>query len=217
MFDVEAGINDWRVQIARERTLTDDSIAELEDHLRSAYRSHVAGGMLPQEAFRLARESLGTAEVIATEFRKVEGTGWRNLVRLGWVAFVVAFLLPVHEAGITLTDLDLREGLLPGVQAFLVALLDGDLPITTVSALTNFLMLATVWSLRSSSRKLTLLFAAGMFAATLTNAWWMTSMDTITELRAGYFAWCSSFAVVGTGLAMRARYLARPPVREVTA
>ena len=118
--------------------------------------------------------------------------------------FVVAWLTPVHEYGTTLA-----QGGVPGWEAFRVALAPvWHLPefetstwywstVTVVSALTNFLFVAALahvlWRPGIHGRTVFGL----LVAATVINAavWFVFSNDR-GDLRAGYFLWVASFAVL---------------------
>ncbi len=188
---------------------------ELEDHLCSTYHAHLERGTAPGHAFATALRALGSVEQVSSEYRKVRSTTWLRLLKSSWAVFAVAFLLPVADGGITLLDPDLGEGLLPGFQAIRVALEEGGW--STFSALTNLMMLATMWRVSGLGRRP--IFALGMvaLASALLNGWWLTEMDPISDLRAGYYMWWASFGLASTGLLMRARALCGSSIRALLA
>jgi len=131
--------------------------------------------------------------------------------------FAVSWFLPVHRGGITLADLDWGEGLLPGVQALLVAFDYGESFFGVASALTNLLMVATFWRISDAGRPRATLSAAFLIAAMALNLWWLVEADPANDLLAGYYAWAASFGVAGSGLLLRARALPDPGSRDLIA
>lgn len=125
-------------------------------------------------------------------------------IRLALFVYVVAWFLPVIKDGQTLAD-----GVLPGWQAFAVALdVHGESNssdpsarlISRVSALTNGVMVLGVIVLvgaraRSAPAWLPWAFAA----ATLINTWWAWS-DNRSDLRIGYWTWLASFALMAAAV-----------------
>jgi len=216
MFDLETAVHAWRKGFARERAFTTADLDELEDHLRAAYELelHLDPGLAPATAFACASATLGTPADLSGEFAKVEGKAWRRLVRTGWAVYVLAFFLPVAKYGITLGQGNLREGLLPGIQAFLVALRGSDDVVGIASALTNLVMILTFRRISDAGRHLVGLLAALVLAAMVLNLWWLVAMDQVSDLYAGYWAWIASFELVGTGLLLRARALPEAPTSE---
>jgi hypothetical protein len=209
MFDLDGAVRAWRRDFARERAFTTADLDELEDHLRAAYEVELDldPGLAPARAFTCACETLGTATDLSSEFAKVEGKAWRLLVRTGWAVYGLAFFLPVARYGITLGQGDVHDGLLPGVEALLLAL-KGAGGITGIfSALTNLVMFLTFRRITEAGRSRVGLLAALMLAATVLNLWWLFAVDQASDLYAGYYAWLASFELVGTGLALRARAL----------
>lgn len=214
MFDLDGAVHAWRREFARERSFATSDLDELEDHLRAAYdvELDLNPGLAPARAFAHACETLGTVDTLSCEFAKVEGKGWRRLLRAGWLVYAVAFFLPVARYGITLGQGDFHEGLLPGFQAFLVAITGDGGVVGILSALTNLVMLTTFLTFRRISdagRDRVWLLTALMLVATILNLWWLFEVDPVSELYVGYYAWLASFGIAGTGLAMRARALPR--------
>ncbi len=204
MFDLDAAIRTWREELTSLRSLSNSDLDELEDHVCCAYGSLVGRGVEPRRAWALARGGLGAPATLSAEFRKAEGTMWRRLLTAGWAMFVLSFLLPVDRNGVTLFHTTLRDGVLPGIQAFLIALRYSG-ALGAASALTNLAMPLTMWRIRDRGRTSLLALMGAAVVAFLLNASWLVSADPITDLRAGYFLWWSSFGLVATGLALRAR------------
>ncbi len=206
MFDLDAAVRRWRDELAGHRSLSAADLDELEDHVRCAYDSLVGRGVEAAEAWALAREGIGAPADLSAEFRRADGVVWRRLLGVGWAMFALSFFLPVHRYGDTLFHVSLGDGLLPGIQALLVALQGGVYGIA--SALTNALMLLTAWKVSDRGRAQVAALAWATTAAFLLNAAWLWSFDTfLVDLRVGYFAWWTSFGVVAAALTLRAHAL----------
>ena len=220
MFDLDAAVRGWRAGFARERSFTNADLDELEDHLRAAYEVelHLDPGLAPAAAFEQARSVLGEPRALRGEFAKVEGRAWRWLLRAGWAAFALSWLLPVHRFGTNLLEWDLRAGLFPGVEALLVALTPGGGPFPVMSALTNVAMAATFWRISDAGRDRLTALGGLLLAAVVLNLWWVAAWaDSPADLLAGYWAWTASFGTAGSGLLLRARTLPEPAPRDALA
>ena len=121
--------------------------------------------------------------------------------------FVISFVLPLHASGITIFDTTIGDGVVPGVQAFLIALQGEAGPVGVLSALTNVLMVLTFWKLAGRGRRTITALAPVMIGAALLNGWWLLEVNRVNELLIGYYLWWASFGFVATGLVMRARAL----------
>ena len=214
MFELDSALREWR-KTARRYSLSATELDELEDHLCSTYFAHVERGTVPGEAFATALQALGEVEHVSSEYRKVRSLSWLRLLKASWAAFAVAFLLPVADGGITLLHPDLGEGLLPGFQAIRVALEEGGW--STFSALTNALMLATMWRVSALGRMPISVLGMAVLASAFLNGWWLTEMNPISDLRVGYFLWWASFGLASAALLVRARALWRSSVRALLA
>ena len=213
MFDLDAALGAWRTAFARDRGFSTTDLDELEDHLRAAYEVelHLDPGLAPARAFDQARSVLGAPEELSGEYAKVAGKAWRWLLRAGWATFALAWFLPVHRFGNTLLEFEWKEGLLPGVEAFLLALTPGGGPIPVLSALTNLAMATTFWRIGDAGRQRAGALAGLLLASVVLNLWWVVVFaDQPSDLLAGYWAWTASFGIVGAGLALRARALPDP-------
>ena len=208
MFELDTAIRTWRNELARQQTLTKDDLDELEDHFRATFDDLVETGIDPQQAMALARRALGEPDDLATEFRKNDDPWWRRLIRGGWAMFAVSFVLPVHHWGITVFNTTIGDGVVPGVQAFLIALQGEAGPLGVISALTNVAMLLTFWKLAGRGSRSIVTIMMLMIGAALLNGWWLFEVDHVSELMIGYYTWWASFGAVATGLALRARALA---------
>ncbi len=214
MFDLDRAVQSWRWAFARERSFSTDDLDELEDHLRTAYELELelSPGLAPARAFAHACESLGRADALSGEFAKVAGRWWRRLLRVGHLAYGLSFLLPVARYGVTLSDWNLHQGGLPGIQAILVALASG--PVAAASALTNAAMLLTFWRIGNAGRRRVSWLAVLLGACAVLNLWWLALTRPTSDLFAGYYVWLGSFALTSAALAVRARALPANAGRE---
>jgi hypothetical protein len=217
MLDLDTAVRTWRHELALLQELTRDDLDELEDHFRATVGELVETGIAPDQAVALARHALGKPTEIATEYRKNDDPWWRRFVRAGWAMFAVSFMLPVHQAGITIFDTTLGDGVLPGVQAFLLALQGDAGTIGVISALTNVVVLMTLWRITSRDRRGVTVLAVLSVGATLLNGWWLMQFDTVSELMIGYYMWWAAFGTVASGLVVRARALTRRAAPAIAA
>lgn len=209
MFELDQAISRWRLDFHRRQALSSADLDELEDHLRAAYEVELmlAPALAPEHAFNLACESLGTPELIAREFSKVEGRAWRWLLRGGRVLFGLSFLLPVARYGITLGDLSFSDGLLPGVQAIILAIGGTGGPLGVLSGVTNLIILAAFGRIRNAGRRRVRLLAGLATFGVLLNLSWLWLIGTRSDLFVGYYTWLSSFGLTASALWLRARAL----------
>lgn len=209
MFSLELAVAKWRDDLAKEGSLSRKDLDELEDHLRFSYEAYIAGGLQPALAFESARDDIGTPAELFAEFSKMDDPLWRRLMTAGWSAFLVSFFLPVHKYGISLFKTDIFSGDVPGFEAFVYSVTGESGLIGTLSALTNLLLIGTMWKIADYGRTGIFTWTGIIMAATLLNLWWIT--EGIADLRPGYYLWCASFGTVASGLFLRARELAVAP------
>ncbi len=72
MFDLERAVADWRWRLRTRMQVSGETIAELEDHLRTQVETLGAGGLSQEEAFQTAVRRLGDESSVRSEFDKVE-------------------------------------------------------------------------------------------------------------------------------------------------
>lgn len=212
MFDLDGAVREWRREFANERSFSRHDLDELEDHLRAAYEVELVlnPAAAPARAFAGACETLGTAGALSEEFAKVGGRTWRRVLNAGWLLFAVSFFLPVARHGIRLVG-NFGDGLLPGIQALILAVGGFAGTLGVASGLTNLVMAATFWRIGDAGRIRVRVLALLMTLAVVLNLCWLVLGDDPSGLYAGYFAWLGSFGVVGTGLWLRSRLL---PARD---
>lgn len=210
MFDLDLAVLQWRRDFARARVFTGTDLDELEDHLRAAYdvELDLNPALAPARAFTYAVENLGTRGDLSGEFAKVSGKGRRRLLNAGRLLYIGSFFLPVVRYGATLRHMELNEGVLPGVQAFLVALLGGgNGAVGVLSALTNLLMAMAFVRQARAGRKRALTLSLALLGAGVLNLSWLVATGLVSDLYAGYYAWLASFGVTGAALLLHAREL----------
>jgi len=71
MFDLEEAIKAWKRDLAKNPTLEETYVAELEAALRDEVADRIRRGESPEEAFRRARSGMGEPKAIGAEFAKV--------------------------------------------------------------------------------------------------------------------------------------------------
>ena len=135
---------------------------------------------------------------------KVDST----VIGTGWFLYTASWFFQVLKDGATLS-----QGTLPGWEAFHTALfLEGvsASPVTKVwmvsSALTNFIMMASLVTLRTRSDAFKHALPWLMVLAGILNTWWFVTIgNDRADLRAGYYLWCVSFFVVAIGCFLNQR------------
>jgi len=100
-FDLNAAIGEWLESHARLPGFKPHNLRELEVHLRDSVAALQAQNLTPEESFMVARHRVGTPEVLAVEFGKVNRHAvW--LERAMWMlAGVQLFFLATGLARVT--------------------------------------------------------------------------------------------------------------------
>ena len=80
MFDLEKAVADWRWRLRTRMQISEETIAELEDHLRIQVEDLTISNMSPEEAFRVAVGRIGDEGVVRSEFDKVAPDDGRPLM-----------------------------------------------------------------------------------------------------------------------------------------
>jgi hypothetical protein len=73
MFNLELSIAEWRQQMRAAGVNTSDVLDELESHLRDEVAAQMRSGLNGQEAFEIAVQKIGAANVLQPEFTKTRG------------------------------------------------------------------------------------------------------------------------------------------------
>ncbi|MGI9174712.1 MAG: FtsX-like permease family protein [Rhodothermales bacterium] len=82
-FHLDKAIATWRERLRRDRAFLADDLDELETHLRDHIDRLVAVGLTERDAFKAARQRLGSDVQLASEYRKVR-FGRRKRARHVW-------------------------------------------------------------------------------------------------------------------------------------
>src|SRR6266536_3128673 len=119
MHELERRISEWRKTMMDADHVGQETLDELENHLRENADRLVRSGMTEAEAFQRAVTELGAAPAIASEFEKLDNCTWlpvKVILGIGAVtALAMAILLFVRfDAG--------RLSLLLASHVFLVTL-----------------------------------------------------------------------------------------------
>lgn len=100
MHNLEKSIAEWRETMMAAPGVSQETVDELETHLREEVNQLVRSGMAEPEAFQRAVTQLGGARTIASEFRKLDQPTWlpvKVITGIGIVAALgCAFLLIVR-------------------------------------------------------------------------------------------------------------------------
>lgn len=70
-FDLETAVQQWRQHLAGEPSVSEDSLVELEEHLRTAIDDLRSKELSAQEAHQIAAQRLGEPKAIGTEFQQI--------------------------------------------------------------------------------------------------------------------------------------------------
>lgn len=90
MPDLAARIADWRARMTAALPQEEETIAELEEHLREHIAALQRADKTPDEAFTLAQARLGEPVVLAREFDRVPRAWWPARILLLLLAAVLA-------------------------------------------------------------------------------------------------------------------------------
>jgi hypothetical protein len=126
----------------------------------------------------------------------LRATWSRNLLIAGWIQWVVSFFLPVTPS----LDSGTARDPVGGWETFRLCLEASGY--YSVSAATNFLLLATLFTGLVGGDKFVRFMRVAIAAALLTNLYWM-SIIRGGDLLIGYYAWLAAFALVAAGLLLR--------------
>lgn len=212
MFDLDRGVSAWRQRVERTSSLSPREVDELEDHLRARVELEMEldRALTPARAFRIARKGLGAPATLSREFAKAGMPRWRKLLATGWALFAISFFLPLWTSSTWPYPGDPQT--LPGWRALLL-FLDGRGPFETVSALTNLLMLATLFRGRRVRSLLERALPRLLLGCAAYNAchWlvWVAAGGSPWAMGIGYWVWVGSFVCVAAGFRLQAGGVAR--------
>lgn len=100
IYNLNAAVENWRLELHSQPNLTGEDRRELETHLWDAITELRERGLNEEESFWLARRRLGPPHELAAEFIKANpGKTWRERVFWG-VIFVLIFQLWTSTANI---------------------------------------------------------------------------------------------------------------------
>ena len=216
MFDLNGRVREWRERQERTSSLSPRELDELEDHLRARVdlELELNAVLAPADAFALARRGLGKPAALEEEFAKAGRPRWRRWLVAGWAIFAASFVLPVtpgFPAPAWSPGWEAAAGVLGSLILWPRETLMNS-PLESLSALTNFLMLATLLELRAARPRRTRWLAGLVSGAAVLNLKWLVGWAEPVALPPlglgiGYWAWTASFVCVAAGLWMRAREL----------
>ena len=109
-FDLNAAIQEWRKNLASSPAVRAEDGDELEAHLRDAVAALQSAGLSASEAFWVARQRLGSAEVLDHEFGKVNVQKvWLHRALwmvIGWLGIEVITALATAVVSLTALGID---------------------------------------------------------------------------------------------------------------
>lgn len=118
MHDLEKRVAEWRRMMAA-RAVDNETLDELESHLRETVDPLLRSGLNEAEAFQQAAAQLGSASALASEYQKVERPLWLPVK----LVIGVAILLTLAMLAFVLVQLNVgRINLLLAFHVFLVSL-----------------------------------------------------------------------------------------------
>ncbi|MXW17600.1 MAG: hypothetical protein F4123_09865 [Gemmatimonadetes bacterium] len=221
MFDLEKAVRRWRGSLERRSSLSPRELDELEDHLRARVNLELElnAALTPARAFAAAREELGEAATMSSEFAKAGKPRWRGLLVAGWALFGVSFLLPALSVPGNGLGLSRPVGLQPyyGYEVFRELLLaDGELANLLAAMVPNLAMLLTLPSLlraRGGQGRWVLRTLAVVGAVTMAIGVLMPPMSVsvpgqptfVQHPGIGFWAWSLSFVCAATAIWLRNR------------
>ena len=101
MFDLEKQIVEWRKQMLAAGIKSPVPLEELEIHLREEIERQIKSGQNEQQAFEIAVQIIGNANMLKNEFKKIGAENWnRPLAWSAWILFAVSFFLPAYDRDI---------------------------------------------------------------------------------------------------------------------
>ena len=206
MFDLETAVVDWRDRMERRSSLSAREVDELEDHLRARIELELEldAGLVPAQAFAVARDDIGEATTLSREFAKAGTPRWRKLLVAGWAMFTASWFLPVH--GFNLFG---RESWDSGYEVVWGILTETPVPLL----LPNLAMLLTVLAFRDPRPRgrwlERMLWVAGLTALGLgllaSRTMLVSGGSGLMEFGIGYWVWSASLTSAAAALRLRAR------------
>ena len=112
MFNLEQAIADWRRQMLAAGIKTPVPLEELEIHLREEIERRLKLGLSGQKAFQISVQQIGKADVMKSEFEKVDGVKeWREWRLKQIMFFAVLGMTSLVFAPILLLKLGTLSGI----------------------------------------------------------------------------------------------------------
>ncbi|MCA9135820.1 MAG: hypothetical protein KDB00_03650 [Planctomycetales bacterium] len=89
MFELEKAIHDWRHDLQQAGHFSEETIHELESHLRDGIAEFIEKGLTSKDAYTVAAARLGEHSALGAEFVKVNGTPtWQRRVLWMLIGYV---------------------------------------------------------------------------------------------------------------------------------
>ena len=102
MHDLESKIADWRNHLRDAESVTQDTLDELEEHLRDSIAELMASGLTGDEAVLIASRRLGDSSQLAHEFHNATPlVAWKRRVLCGVSGYVIGCAFASLVAGLS--------------------------------------------------------------------------------------------------------------------
>lgn len=118
---------------------------------------------------------------------------WKILLTGGWIIYLLSFFLPVHRYGDTLAN-----GAIPGLQALATAMTGEGGSFGIASGLTNLIMIGTLIVFLIRKQVLFRPIMPLIVIAFIINLSWLWLVDSVSDLRIGFYLWFVSYGIVAT-------------------
>jgi len=83
MFNLDQAISEWRRQMLAAGIKTPVPLDELEIHLREEIEQQMKSGKIPQQAFEIAVQEIGNANMLKNEFQKANPLTLERIMSVG--------------------------------------------------------------------------------------------------------------------------------------
>ncbi|MCX6953859.1 MAG: hypothetical protein NTV51_17050, partial [Verrucomicrobia bacterium] len=151
MQNLEQKIAAWRARLSAALPGQEETVRELEEHLRDNIDGQIRGGRSADDAFAQGVARLGAPRALAREFGRVE-TGWLGIWRPALVIYAVAAVVFVLMVGLAISYYsDERMGLFP--LFFCLTLAIGYL-VTVAAGMVGLCVLVSGWRRPLGEREL---------------------------------------------------------------
>lgn len=222
MFDLEPSIAEWRRQMLAAGIKSPVPLEELECHLREEIERQMESGTSEQQAFEIAAQEIGRAELLRTEFKRAGFLNWcggdkntriNRVFALLWLAscswgffsLATGFLLMIWDSVSLNSHFGINAGLL------LALLLEGILLRGMIASIRLFA--GNNKEIRPI-RFIAMIYLVGVVASMVTQ---MISKAVLSPVRSGHFTQVTIVSLLQIGiiaLSLASVFLLRSPQQQ---